>query len=282
MMVSLLLVAAGCAHRTTYTGGSYSSGATYYSGDTQTYGDTGTYYEPATSKGAGARAMKNDTEVVGDTTIYTVSTPDAAALTQQGAGARALIGETEYVEVVRPDVEVTTVPSNNERFVSGSTDLSPTGGKSGYVTGNLSKDDANFAREAMQAGAAEVRMGELVQQKAQNSSLKSFGDMIVTDHTRANEELQRLATQKQMTETMSINPREQAKLDRLSNLSGPEFDRVAQREAVDAHAKAIKLFKHEAEHGQDQDLKAFAQKTLPILEQHLQDAKSLKLRESNT
>jgi putative membrane protein len=266
MIVSLLLVGAGCAHRT-YVGATY-SGTTYSSGD------SGYYYEPPTSKGAGARALKNDTEVT-DYVSYNIVTPDAAAATTQGAGARALIGQPETVEIVQPEtVTVYSSPGVGGGEVSGGTTIGS--------SGSFSRDDANFVREAMQMGMAEVRMGELAQQKALNSSLRDFGQMLVTDHKKSNDELQQIATQKQFTTTMSVSSKDQAMLDKLSSLEGPEFDRVCERDAVSGHEKAIKLFRHEADHGQDSDLRAFAQKTLPTLEQHLQQAKELKKEKSST
>ena len=99
MILSLLLVGAGCVHRTyvesTYPAPAYSST------------DSGYYYEPPNSKGAGARAMKNDTEVTPtDTVTYDVATPDSFAATTQGAGARALTGRPDTDELVTPGVGV--------------------------------------------------------------------------------------------------------------------------------------------------------------------------------
>ena len=71
-------------------------------------------------------------------------------------------------------------------------------------------------------------------------------------------------------------------MDKLASLQGRDFDRSCERDAVKAHEKAIKLFKHEAQRGQDPDLRAFAQKTLPTLEQHLQQAKDLRSNKSST
>src|SRR5258705_9142103 len=99
IMLSLALVAAGCAHKT-YTGASY-SGTTYSGSDNSNYSQSTTYDE-TTTKGDGARQLSTQREVSDGTTVYTVITPDAAAATQQGAGARALIGQSENVEIVSP------------------------------------------------------------------------------------------------------------------------------------------------------------------------------------
>ena len=64
-------------------------------------------------------------------------------------------------------------------------------------------------------------------------------------------------------------------IEHLQKLNGMQFDSACNKEAVTAHQKAVKLFKQEAQSGQDPDLKAFAEKTLPTLEEHLATAKSL-------
>ena len=71
-------------------------------------------------------------------------------------------------------------------------------------------------------------------------------------------------------------------IDKLSSADGRDFDRKFERDSVSAHEKAIRLFKREADHGRDADLRAFAQKTLPTLEQHLQQAKDLRKEKYNT
>src|SRR5204863_2478347 len=108
LLLSLLLVGAGCAHRS-YVGTSY-SGATY-GGTTYTSTDSDYSYEPATSKGAGSRALMNETTVYNEPDLYEITTADPAAATTQGAGARALIGQPDTVVMMVPGVEATTYRS---------------------------------------------------------------------------------------------------------------------------------------------------------------------------
>lgn len=275
MLLSLLVAGAGCAHRT-YVGATY-SGTAYSSGD------SGYYYEPATSRGAGARALtgrdyRSEYPGNSDTVSYgALSTPDSFAATTQGAGARALTGrpDTTQYGYVEPGVTVYNSGVGGGEVAGGTTVVS---------SSNLANDDANFIREAMQLGAAEVRIGELAQQKAMNSSLREFGQMIVTDHQKSNDELKQLAQQKQasISTATAMSSREQEMVDKLSSAQGRDFDRMCERDLVSTHEKAVRAFKHEAEHGQDADLRAFAQKTLPTLEQHLQQAKDLKKEKLNT
>jgi len=230
----------------------------------------------STTKGAGARSLSgNDasagvttsSSVGGSETFGTSSTttpgtvgggPDASEATTKGAGARALSGNDAY-----PD----TTSS-----VAAATDTSSTTTTVG-TTGNLSRQDSTFVREAAQSGLAEVQMGNLVQQNAQSQQLKDFGQRLVTDHTRANEELMQIAQQKGITAPTTISAHDQHMMSKLSGLNGAEFDRMCQQDAVAAHEKAIKLFQTEAQSGQDAELKAFAQKTLPTLQEHLRMAR---------
>jgi len=266
------MAGAGCAHRT-YVGSTY-SGTSYSSGD------SGYYYEPATSRGAGARALMNhDNDLeYSDTVSYdTLGAPDSFVDTTQGAGARALTGRpdtTEFPQVGETTVYRTTAVGGGEIV----------GGRTVGSNGSLGTEDANFVREAMQLGMTEVRMGELAQQKAQSSSVRQFGQMMATDHQKSNDELQQIAQQKQISAatSSSLSSKEQGMLDKLSSANGRDFDRKFERDAVNSHEKAIKLFKREADRGQDSDLRAFAQKTLPTLEQHLQEAKDLKKEKSST
>ncbi len=145
----------------------------------------------------------------------------------------------------------------------------------GGSAAQLSSEDTKFIRQAAQAGMAEVRMGQLASQNAQDQALKDFGQRLVTDHTKANQELAQIASQKGATVPMNMDSSDQKMIDNLSSLSGAEFDRVCVKDAVDAHEKAIKDFKTASEECKDPDLKAFAQKTLPILQEHLDMAKKL-------
>jgi len=190
--------------------------------------------------------------------------------TSKGAGARTLTGENRDTTVVTETPVTTSSTVTTENTSQGQGARTLTGSTETAV-----RSDTDFVREAGQAGLAEVRMGELAQQNAQNQQLKDFGQRIVTDHQKANEELMRIAGQKgfQMPSTMSQH--DQGMLDRLSAMNGAEFDRACGHHAVEAHQKAIRLFETEAQSGQDQDLKAFAQNTLPTLREHLRMARDL-------
>jgi putative membrane protein len=97
---------------------------------------------------------------------------------------------------------------------------------------------------------------------------------MVADHTKANDELKEIASKKGITLPTSMDAKSQATYDRLSKLSGAEFDRAYMRDMVADHKTDVNEFKQESERGTDPDLKAFAAKTLPTLQEHLQMAES--------
>jgi len=139
----------------------------------------------------------------------------------------------------------------------------------------LAPEDASFVREAVQAGLAEAKMGNLAVQNAQDQNVKTFAQKLARDHTAANQELQQIAAQKGMQLPTVIDAREMLTLKRLSSLSGTEFDRAFAQDAVKAHEQAVKIFQKEAQTGQDPELKAFAQKNLPTLREHLAMARQM-------
>src|SRR3954454_10112939 len=134
--------------------------------------------------------------------------------------------------------------------------------------------DSTFITKAAVGGLAEVKLGQLATQKASNADVKAFGQQMVDDHGKANDELKQLASSKGITLPTDIDAKDQAKYDRLSKLSGAEFDRAYMREMVSDHRMHVSEFRRESERGSDPDVKAWAAKTLPTLEHPLQMAES--------
>lgn len=126
-----------------------------------------------------------------------------------------------------------------------------------------------FARVAAEGGLAEVKLGQLAQEKAASQTVKDFGRRMVTDHSKANEELKTAASQRSITLPDHPSAKEQAIYRRLSKLSGKRFDAVYARVMVQDHDHDIAAFRREAEYGKDGAVKDFASQTLPTLEQHL-------------
>jgi putative membrane protein len=97
---------------------------------------------------------------------------------------------------------------------------------------------------------------------------------MVDDHGKANDELKKLASQKGITLPTDLDAKHQATYDRLSKLSGADFDRAYMADMVKDHHEDVNEFRKESQSGSDPDVKAWAAKTLPTLEHHLQMAES--------
>ena len=136
-------------------------------------------------------------------------------------------------------------------------------------TAAKTETDQSFVMKAAKGGMAEVELGKLAQDKGSSEQVKSFGKRMADDHGKANDELQTLAKNKNITLPTELDPKDQALKDRLSKLSGASFDRAYMTAMVTDHRKDVSEFKRESMSAKDPDIKAFASKTLPTLEDHL-------------
>jgi putative membrane protein len=136
------------------------------------------------------------------------------------------------------------------------------------------KRDAEFAVAAADGGLLEVRLGELAVSQASAASVKKFGQSMIDDHSKANEELKALAAKKNIALPTSLSEKNQKKYDELSGKSGAEFDKAYASFMVDDHKEDIEEFKKEAEKGNDADVKAWASGKIPVLEHHLMMAQA--------
>jgi len=144
----------------------------------------------------------------------------------------------------------------------------------GQQSANRMSPDHDFAAKAAQGGMAEVKLGHLAEQNAESPDVKAFGRRMVTDHTKAGDELKAIAGRNGITLPDQLDSKDQSTYDRLSKLKGSEFDKAYMKDMVSDHRSDVSEFRHESEHGTDPDLRAFAGKTLPMLEEHLKLAES--------
>ena len=135
--------------------------------------------------------------------------------------------------------------------------------------------DQTFVQMASAAGLAEVNLGKMAAERASRAEVKKFGQQMVEDHTKANNELLRLADRKKLPPAQTMDRKHEEAADRLARLQGDAFDREYMDLMVKDHVEAVDLFTNESKNGKDQDLKAFATKTLPTLKEHLQMAQDL-------
>ncbi|WP_418124479.1 DUF4142 domain-containing protein [Chryseobacterium sp. PTM-20240506] len=141
---------------------------------------------------------------------------------------------------------------------------------------SLSDQDKKFADGAAQGGLMEVMMGKLAATNASDKNVKNLGEMMVKDHSKANEELKSWASTVGYTLPTSLDAEKQKKYDELKSKKGAEFDRMYSDLMVSDHKEDIAEFKKEAADGQEASLKSFASKTLPTLDHHLMEAQKTK------
>ena len=145
----------------------------------------------------------------------------------------------------------------------------------------LSDHDKEFLTKAAQGGMLEVAEGQAIAAKAPNTAVKTFGQEMVTDHSKANDELKALAASKGATLPTQLDSDHQKKLDKLTKKNGPKLDKYYASDMGDDHEEDVKEFKDAAKNLDDPDLRAWADKTLPTLEHHLMMARDLKAQTKN-
>lgn len=139
------------------------------------------------------------------------------------------------------------------------------------ATGGIAVDekDAKFATTAAGGGMAEVALGKLALEKSTNAQVKEFATMMVNDHGKANTELIGIAQAKNITLPDMVDEDHQKKMADLEKKTGKDFDKAYVDAMVDGHKSTLKLMQDEAKDGKDVELKAFASKTAPIVQTHL-------------
>jgi putative membrane protein len=139
----------------------------------------------------------------------------------------------------------------------------------------LSKSDSTFITKAAAGGMMEVELGNLAQQNAVNSRVKNFGQMMVSDHSKANDELKGLASSKGMTVSADLPADMKKHIDAMKKMTGKSFDTHYMSMMVNDHNKDIAEFEKASKNAKDGDLKNWATKTLPTLKTHLDSAKAI-------
>jgi len=132
----------------------------------------------------------------------------------------------------------------------------------------VSDGDQQFMNEAASGGMAEVDLGRLAARKGANAQVRSFGNRMVRDHSKANAELKSLASRMHVTLPTEMTAEQKTEKANLMKLSGAEFDREYMRMMVEDHDKDVAAFQQKSAGAADATLKAWVTKTLPTLEEH--------------
>jgi len=131
--------------------------------------------------------------------------------------------------------------------------------------------DKGFLEKAAKSAQMEIQMGRLGQQHASSPAVKEFAQRLVQDHQKAQQELQTLASAR----GLEIKESNEKHHDKLAKKHGADFDKEFIKEAVKEHRKDVKSFEKEAKKAKDPEVRAWAEQTLPVLQEHLQTAERL-------
>ena len=185
-----------------------------------------------------------------------------------GTATGAAGGTTQGASPTGPGATGATTPK------MGATTGTMSAGSTGSASAKLAGADKTFVEKAAIGGMAEVELGNLAQQKAASDQVKQFGARMVTDHSKANDELKQIASTKGVQLPSALDDKHKKDMDRLQKMSGADFDKAYMSHMVDDHKQDVAEFKKEANGGKDGDVKGFAAKTLPTLEEHLKLAQT--------
>lgn len=164
-----------------------------------------------------------------------------------------------------------TKMDTSSSMTTGTTATTPTA----TAANNVSESDKKFMMEAASGGMMEVQAGQLASQSAMNDRVKAFGNMMVQDHTNANNELKALASQKNVMVPDSMMAKHREHINMLKKKTGKDFDKAYMSMMVTDHNEDVSKFQVAAKNAADADVKAFASKTLPVLRTHLDSAKAI-------
>ena len=129
--------------------------------------------------------------------------------------------------------------------------------------------DAGFLRYAAADGLFHVEAGKLAVQRASSEDVKKFGQHAIDHHSQINDELMNLAKTKGVMLPKKMTKKEREALDKIAKLSGPDFDKAYIKMEESHHSKDLSAFQKEAKDGKDPDVKAWAAKIVPTIEEHL-------------
>jgi putative membrane protein len=139
-----------------------------------------------------------------------------------------------------------------------------------------SRDTGAFVTNAAMSDMFEIQASKLAEQKSQSSAVKTFAKQMIKDHTMTSSQLKGMIGKGvKATIPTDLDQRRKGMIDNLTASQGKDFDtRYAAQQAA-AHQEAVTLFTGYAKNGDNADLKAWAGKTAPKLQQHAGMAKQL-------
>lgn len=185
----------------------------------------------------------------------------------QGSGSAASDSTTTTTTTESGSANSSTAAATDTNNAASAGAASAAGTSSSADT-SMGADQA-FIMDAASGGLMEVTLGKTASTVAASSKVKQFGQMMVTDHTKANSELKAVAAKKNITVPPTPMEKHQMHITELQAKKGADFDKAYVDMMVDDHKEDVSKFEEESTNGKDADVKAFATKTLPVLRKHL-------------
>jgi putative membrane protein len=159
--------------------------------------------------------------------------------------------------------------SQSSGAASGKTTTGAAASATAATGSELSAADTKFANNAAIGGLMEVELGKVAVKNASSDKVRQFGQKMIDDHTKANDELKSVAAKEKITLPTDLDAKHKGMVDKLSAMTGTAFDRAYMKDMVKDHKQDVAEFQKEANDGTDPGLKSFAGMTLPTLQQHL-------------
>jgi putative membrane protein len=220
-----------------------------------------------------AGCERRSNEDMSGSTRTTSATPSQMDDMARDAAARGAAGATGMSD------RTGTMGTNDTAGTTGTSDttgaIGTTATTGAKVEQPLDEHDKQFLTKAAEGSMEEVALATTVSQKATMPEVKSFADRMASDHTKASDELKSLAAKKGVTLPSEMEKSQQNEADKLAKLTGKKVDKEYASYAVKDHEKDLKEFQKAAKDAKDPDIKAWAAKMVPILEDHLKTAKQL-------
>ena len=132
-----------------------------------------------------------------------------------------------------------------------------------------------FLTDAMKGDNSEVKLGQLAADQGSSEGVKGFGQMLVTDHGQAKQDVVSLASTMNVPATDETKPEADAEYTKLQAMTGEDFDKEFVAYMIEDHKKDIAKFQQEADSDDPQPVTDLASKTVPVLQKHLETAQSL-------
>lgn len=180
-----------------------------------------------------------------------------------------LLGVT--VAGAQSDQSSPAAASQGSTGTAGAQDMSSATGNSGRA----SMTDKKFVKEAMQGSMAEIKLGQLAQEKASSDDVKQFGKRMVDDHTKLSEQMKPVASQLGITAPSDVAMKDKALEKKLEGLNGAEFDKAYMKAMVKDHRKDLSEFQKEASSAKSGAVKDAAQQGSQVISEHLQMAQQI-------